>query len=133
MTQQEQNLTKTEKVKEHFKNHKEKYIVGGFGVALGVGVGFVIGHRAPAASANQKVVALKTGDVTQNVTQIVSRRGHPGTVIRCVETGEQFASIKRASELLGVSQRGISECVKGLRPSVKGLTFESLGDAVNVA
>ena len=116
-----------QKVKGHFKKHKVKYIVGGTCAVVGVGVGIYLGNKGII-----NVQLVNTGEVTQvqNIDKsinILSRRGHAGDVIRCLETGETFASQKRAAEVYGVNQGDISKHLKGKKDSVKGMTFEKVG------
>lgn len=120
----------TDKVKKHFNTHKKTYTTLGAGVLLGVSTTLIFTKTQAGNNAVQKVIAFKTGDVTQNVVQMLARRGHPGNVIRCVETGETFASQNRAAELLNLSRYGLTEHLKGCRDSVNGLHFEKLGEAV---
>lgn len=123
--------SKTSKVKAHFEKNKNSYILGGVcfltGAVAGVAVGMNMSSQT--ATATQRVIAFKTGDVTQNVIQQLTRRGHPGIVVRCVETGESFASVRRASELLNLNRAELTSHLKGLKDSVGGLTFETLGEA----
>lgn len=62
---------------------------------------------------------------TINITTEIIRRGNPGIIVRCKETGEVFGSIRRAAEATGVSANSISDCIKGVKNSVKGLSFEA--------
>lgn len=129
------------KVKEHFKRNKKVYL----GLGVDVGIGVLIGgvgagtamylKKAPEVDntnilQNQALLNIKPNIEQHNnyITQLV-RRGHPGNVVRCVETGEEFASQSRAAELLGISRQAIGECLKGKREHIKGLHFELVGDA----
>ena len=116
-----------QKVKGHFKKHKVKYIVGGVCLVAGGTIGVYLGNKGII-----NVQLVNTGEVTQvqNIDKsinILSRRGHAGDVIRCLETGETFASQKRAAEVYGVNQGDISKHLKGKKDSVKGMTFEKVG------
>lgn len=116
-----------QKVKGHFEKHKIKYIVGGTCLVAGGAVGVYLGNKGII-----NVQLVNTGEVTQvqNIDKsvnILSRRGHAGDVIRCLETGETFASQKRAAEVYGVNQGDISKHLKGKKDSVKGMTFEKVG------
>ena len=118
--------TVAQKVKGHFKKHKVKYIVGGTCAATGLAVGAYLGNKGII-----NIQLVNTGHVEQHLTidksvNILSRRGHAGDVIRCLETGETFASQKRASEVYGVNQGDISKHLKGKKDNVKGLTFEKV-------
>lgn len=116
-----------QKVKGHFKKHKVKYIVGGTCLVVGGTVGYYLGNKGII-----NVQLVNTGSVEQHQyidksVNILSRRGHAGDVIRCLETGETFASQKRAAVVYGVNQGDISKHLKGKKDNVKGLTFEKVG------
>lgn len=112
-----------EKVKTHVKNNKKVYIAAGVGVAVGAGVVLCLGDRV-----NVTQIAIGKNNVLKQTTLLV-RRGHPGFVIKCKETGEVFASQNRAAEALGVSARSIARHLKGEHPNAGGFTFENLGEA----
>lgn len=65
------------------------------------------------------------------VIQQLKRRGHPGYVVRCNETGETFASINRAATMNDISPSTIRNQICGRIPNAKGLTFTKLGEAVS--
>ena len=117
-----------QKVKGHFKKHKVKYIVGGTCAVVGVGVGVYLGNKGII-----NVQLVNTGEVTQvqNIDKsinILTRRGHAGNIIRCVETGDVFASQNRAAELLGLNKFEVSKHIRGLQDNVEGLHFEKIDD-----
>lgn len=126
--EQEQKVSKRERVVNHLKEHKTTYICAAAGAVVGAAVGVVVGSsmKSPEAVVETKGIFYKS---PVNITQIVERRGHPGYVIMCNETGEQFASIRRTAKLLGLNPSHISEHLKDLRPDVKGLTFTLIGEA----
>lgn len=83
---------------------------------------------------NVKVITdsynLKFKSPTINeVTTILARRGHPGNLLRCNETGEVFASQGRAADLMGLSRGRLSQHVNGKLDDVGGYTFEKIGEA----
>ena len=121
---------KIDRLKKHFKDNKKTYIVGGVCLVVGVGIGAVIfrGHGSLAVSNKQGIAILSPihNNIT-NTTNVV-RRGHAGNVVRCIETGEEFASQSRAAELLKVPASSLSKHLKGLSPHVKGMTFEVVDD-----
>ena len=119
-----------QKVKGHFKRNKDTYIVGGACLTAGVVIGVVVSKSVRSESddviTNVKGIFIKS-PVTTNVH--LERRGHPGNVIRCNETGEIFASQRRAAEVMGISRMALSNQLSGKVDSVKGYTFEKLGEA----
>lgn len=119
---------KIEKVKQHFTDNKKLYI----GVGIGVVVTTVVVVMFPDKGI-QIVDAFKVqvnSPTTNNVIQTnLARRGHPGNLILCNETGEVFASQNRAAELLGLSASNLSRHLKGDLAHTKGYTFTNLGEA----
>lgn len=117
-----------QKVKSHFKRNKGKYIVGGTCIVVGGTVGAYLGNRGII-----NIQLVNTGHVEQSLyidksINILSRRGHAGNIVRCVETGEVFASQNRACDLLGINRAELSNHLNGLKDDVKGLHFEKEGD-----
>ena len=113
-----------QKVKGHFKKHKVKYIVGGTCAVVGV----YLGNKGII-----NVQLVNTGEVTQvqNIDKsinVLTRRGHAGNMVRCLETGEVFASQNRACDLLGLNRSDLSNHLNGVKDEVKGLHFEKIGD-----
>lgn len=119
-----------QKVKGHFKRNKGKYIIGGVCLTAGVVIGVVVSKSVRSESddviTNVKGIFIKS-PVTTNVH--LERRGHPGNVIRCNETGEIFASQRRAAEAMGLSNIELYNQLTGRADTAKGYTFEKLGEA----
>jgi len=123
---------KLDKVKQHFKRNSKLYL----GIGIGVGVtliGGAIFAKTPSGQAAIKnVVAMNWKPTVNNTlvyTEGLERRGHPGYIVKCIETGEVFASQQRASDLLNLNPSDLSKHLNGESNHVKGLTFERLGEA----
>lgn len=115
------------KIKTHFRNNKRVYLAFGAGVGLCLVAG---GRRDVSVKSNIKYLGINSPDNSTNVvvTQL-ARRGHPGNMVRCNETGEVFASQQRAAETLGLSAGNLSQHLNSKYDHVGGLTFEKLGEA----
>lgn len=117
------------KIKKHFVDNKNLYLTG----AVCLVVGALVAKQGESANSNatMKMIAYKPQNVSQNLEQttVLVRRGHPGNVVKCVETGELFASQNRAASALGIDAAGLSRHLQGKNPHVGGLTFENLGEA----
>ena len=129
---------KTKEIKDHFARNKQLYLGLGIGLAVGVGAGAgVMAYRTMSLNASVRMIAPVSWkphlENNQIIVQSLERRGHPGYVVRCNETGEVFASIKRAAEMLDVPRTGIANHLKGNRSQVGGYTFTKLGEAVSSA
>lgn len=108
-----------QKVKNHIEKHKASYLVG-TGVVVGVAAGVVIGRGDINVIVKSKNVATGNGIVT-----VLQRRGHPGIVVRHVETGELFASMRRAREALNVTPQT-------MKKMVESGALELIGDAADL-
>lgn|SRR5512136_630616 len=115
--------TRIERLKSHIKENKKVYIVGGVCFVVGVSSTIVLCNKVRVTG----IVIGKNNTLTQ--TTILIRRGHPGNVIRCNETGEVFASQGRTASVMGINAARLSEHLSGKRDQVSGYTFEKLGEA----
>lgn len=121
-------LTRLERVKSHVQRQKRFYILGSAAVGLLGAYGLGRSHGTKA-----EVIATIKGIHYKSTNIIVTeleRRGHPGNMLVCKETGEVFASQNRACELMGLDKGNLSKHLKGETPCVKGYSFEKLGEAV---
>lgn len=106
---------------EHYQSHKEAYLVGAFfafgAVCFGAG-----------ALSGPKVIQViyKSPGAIQTVDLV--RRMHPGYRVLCKETGEQWASIRRAASIHEVSVAHFMKHLRGELPDIGGLHFENLGE-----
>lgn len=125
-----EKMTKVQKVKAHIKRNKDKYITGGVCLAVGATVGVVCSDGIKSKVSSINVILGKDNTINNItiITQQLVRRGHAGNIIKCVETGEIFASQNRAAEALDLKPSKISEFLKGKRDHVNGYTFEKIGD-----
>lgn len=116
-----------ERIKLHVVENKKYYLIGAGGIIVGA-AGMYFFRNPQVITKNVSLLSYKP---TQSNTVIVSltRRGHPGNIVRCLETGEAFASQKRAAIATGVSPGNLSRHLSGKLPHVKGLHFENLGEA----
>lgn len=122
-------MNKLDKIRTHISENRKVYIAAGVGVAVGavaVGAGLYGRQIIVNDALNVSVNSPKTNIVIANL----ARRGHPGNIIRCVETGEVFASQNRAAEAMEISASTLARHLKGLRDHVGGNTFEYIQEAV---
>jgi hypothetical protein len=125
---------KVEEVKAHIRTHRQKYIFAGscvLSAAAGAGAMKVLGAEQIAIVDSIKLTLLSWKSPTTNtITQLLVRRGHPGNVVQCLETGEVFASQNAAAVSMGLNPGEVSKQVRGLIPDVRGHTFMMLGEAI---
>ena len=126
---------------EHYYRHEMLYK----GIAIGAGATLLVvgavhyrslyvltkngGAGALSLIASDEAVVNAAGRDLYVIQQL-KRRGHPGYVVRCNETGETFASQNRAAETLGVSPSALSLHLRGDRQRAGGYTFTKLGEAL---
>jgi len=125
-------MRKENKVIAHMKKYKYHYITGLGLFLIGVIVGLIL-KKPPITIVNQivkdsKMVIAQTGN--NSIAQMLVRRGHPGFIIRCKETGETFASINRAAEMFGTSATRLRSHLAGKTANIFGYTFEKLGEMI---
>lgn len=89
----------TQKIKSHIQTHKVKYAF-----AAGITVGVLVSPKVIQ-------VAYKSPNAAQ-IAQL-TRRMHPGLVIRNKETGEVAASMRRMAAIDGLSYSALYKMVKG--------------------
>jgi hypothetical protein len=115
-----------EKVKNHFRENKGTYIACGITAAISGGSAYL----AASAKVSQKAIVIgKDNQVHLEQITVLARRGHPGFIIKCNETGELFASISRAAEMMNLSRPNLTKHLQGKHDNVGGFTFSNLGEA----
>lgn len=118
---------------EHIKRNKNVYIFGAIALVGGLVLGTYLGRTSAGQKAVAKTIQILSWKPVAHTTLIqeihLERRGHPGNIVKCLETGEVFASQNRAADLLGVSRTSLSNRLKGLSESASGFHFEKLGEA----
>ena len=129
-------MSKIESIKNHVREHKKAYVVGGTVAAVGVaaGVGYILGVRTTPKNVDTLVAPSNTINglawkPTQTIEVVVEALGDPGNIIQDLTTGTIYASQNQAARELGVNAARISEHLAGKIPHVKGHTFEFLGKA----
>lgn len=124
-------MTKIEKFKQHMQEHRVTYIASSVSVVTGFGVAVAIGLTR--VDLIQIIDAFKlqiNSPTTNEITTTLLRRGHPGNIVKCLETGEVFASQGRTALVMGISPGTLSKHLSGKISDAGGYTFTVLGEAV---
>ena len=125
--------TQTNKIKQHFKNHKETYIAGSVCLATGVVIGAVT-ILVVKKGGNQTTVAEMTNVIAwkpkQTIDVYVEALGDPGNIIQDLTTGTIYASQGQAARALGAYPSDMSKHLAGQKDSVRGHIFKKLGKAI---
>jgi hypothetical protein len=120
---------KIERAKAHLRENKKVYIAGGTGLVVGAAGVLLFGTEQIVIVDAIKVQLGWKSPTTNNITTLLVRRGHPGYVVRCNETGELFASQNRAASMMGINPSAISQQLSGKYEKANGYTFTKLGEA----
>lgn len=120
-------MSNVEQIKNHFKRHKDTYLVGGACLATGVVIGVVVMLQKNSTLIDvSSIRVLSSGD---NNTFIVAANGDPGNVVRCLENNVLYPSQNAAAKALNVDKATVSRHLNGVLPDVKGIHLERLGKA----
>jgi hypothetical protein len=119
-----------DKARKHAKRHQKLYCFGAGVMITSVTVFVFRSGGSLGGLQNTAFLVLRNRQTINNViiTQL-ERRGHPGYIVKCNETGEVFASIARGAEAMGVNRGNLSSHLSGKLPHVGGNTFQILGEA----
>lgn len=118
---QEDTPRKFERVKRHVKKNKERYLIGASCLAAGYLLRPQVMNVVDAFNIKYK------SPTTTTIVTILERRACKEPIpVRCVETGEVFASIRRAGDVLDIPRQLISDQIRDKIPSANGLRFEAV-------
>lgn len=122
---------KIEKVKHHLAENRRVYIASSVSVLAGFAAAAAIGLTR--VDLIQIIDAFKlqiNSPTTNEITITLIRRGHPGYIVKCLETGVTYASQNHAAAQNGISPGHLSKHLSGAIPHLKGLHFERVAEAV---
>lgn len=123
-------MSRIQDTKQHIHENYKVYIAAGVGLVVGAAAVYLAGENQSVTVDSWKIELFKwKSPTTNNVETVLIRRGHPGNVIRCNETGELFASQNRAAQVMNVDPSRLSRHLNGLIDNAGGYTFTNLGDA----
>lgn len=120
----EEKQTFGQKVKGHFKRHKNKYITGGV-VALAGATCYYIGRRTGGVKTIPTINNIVSPVFNNNNN--VNMGGYSHKLVKCLETGQIWETVKDAAEAAGVSVPLMSKHVNGKCEHVKGNHYEIIG------
>ncbi|HMR72606.1 MAG TPA: helix-turn-helix domain-containing protein [Candidatus Saccharibacteria bacterium] len=118
---------------EHIKRNKKVYIFGAIALVGGLVLGTYLGRTSAGQKAVAKTIQILSWKPVAHTTLIqeihLERRGHPGNIVKCLETGEVFASQNRAADVFGIPKSTLSKHLDGLSDHARGFHFERLAEA----
>lgn len=121
MPEEAREPTKYQKVKQHLKDNRKTYLVGASCLATGCLLRPQVVNIIDVFNVKYK------SPTTTTVLTILERRACKEPIpIRCIDTGEVFASIRRAGDVLNIPRQLISDQLRGKIPSANGFRFEGV-------
>lgn len=119
-------MSKIETVKNHVRENKKAYIIGGSAAAAGIAAGLILGYRGQISIANPAVINYKP--VANTVQVQMTRPGPKAFVVQCVETQEVWPSIRQAAKDLGIDRGALAKHLAGEYASAAGKTFTKVAE-----
>lgn len=132
-------MTVFEKVKKHLEDNKDVYILIAIGVSAAAFTTIIMRERIPLFNSapenstefNIRPLTFLSRNVDQSthIVNVVERegRGHPGYIIRCLETKELFPSQTKTAEVFGGNSTSLTGHLQGKFPDFCGYHFERVG------
>ena len=120
-------------IKKHLQENKRVYLVGAGCLVVGAAGALMLTRSDARVTVDAwKFIEFKwKSPTTNNIMQtVMERRGHPGYVVRCLETGKKFASQNQAASEMGLNAGNLCSHLNGKYAHVQGFTFERLGEAI---
>jgi hypothetical protein len=116
-----------EKIKNHIKEHKTAYILGGVGLGLAVFTCTSMRGRNIEVRPFSMLSKLENSQNT-NIVSVLERsgRGHPGYLIRCKELNQTYPSQIKTAEIFGGAASILSDHINGKLPDFCGYHFERI-------
>lgn len=132
-------MSKIESIKNHVRENKKAYIIGGTAVGVGaaVGVGYILGVRTTPKDVETLITPSNTINgpawkPVQTIEVYVEALGDPGNIIQDLTTGTIYASQGQAARALGVQPARVSDHLNGRLADVGGHILQKLGKAAVV-
>jgi hypothetical protein len=134
MYNKEENITFWNRIKSNINQYKDYYISTAI-LIFGIGSGFIIGYNMHSIHIYKNDLMESTNGTIKNMINSTDNssitvnnfQGHLSKIIRCVETGEIWPSIREAADDLDIKATDISKVVNGHSNSAGGMHFEVLG------
>lgn len=130
-----------EKIKTHIYKHRVVYSCSVTAVVV-AGITFIVmrGRYAEIKRVSDEDLILNklfvrpfnflsnNNDINANIITVIERegRGHPGYIVRCLETGEVFLSQTQAAIVMEIPATVISDHLRGKFDHANGYHFERI-------
>lgn len=117
-------IENTEQIKNHFKKHKETYLVGGACLATGVALGVLVRHAGNTSS----MTRLFSPGANNLIQVSIPKPGNSGNMIYCEMLDTYFPSQNAVAKALGENKGAISQILNAKRPDVKGYGLKKIAE-----
>ncbi len=118
------------KAKKHLQENRKVYIGTSAGLVAGVAATVFVHNNGACNILNSFNFNWKS----TNIGIIMPERlGHPGWVIRCLETDKIFPSQNNAAKIMNLNEGNLSHHLNGKNDNVGGFHFERLCEAEAIA
>jgi hypothetical protein len=115
-----------EKIKQHFKDNKNVYTIGGICLVVGGVAGVLSSTKSVQVVDNFNI---KYKSPTSNVVEVTMIRPGPKSfVVQCLETQKTWPSLRSAAKDLGINPGELSKHLKGEVGSIDGKDFTKLAE-----
>lgn len=122
-------MSRIEKFKQHFVDHKQTYIGVGIGVLIGGATVYLVSNKGQVNLINSGNWFNWKSNFEATVHQInIPAPGNHGNVIQCLETGHIYPSQNAAARELNIPQGNISKQLNGYMDTANGLTFQKIAE-----
>lgn len=124
---------KYQQVKQHLEANKTTYLIGAGGLVVGVGIGLLLKQR-PTQIINMVAPEIKpiiNPVIAPVFDNTINNGGYTRKIIRCLETGEMWPSMKDAASSTGSTLQRMSNHIHGRNPHLHGLHYVIEGLSAN--
>lgn len=130
-------MSKIEKIKNHLKEHKREYLIGGSCLVGGVLIGAMVKRpiyiqanaALPPTTVNVNTPVNNNIPVHNNIRldNSVAMGGYTSKIVKNMNTGELYGSVSDAAAAAGVSLTTMSKHINGKTDHVYGDIYEIIG------
>lgn len=125
--EQEQKISKKERIVNHLKEHKTTYICAAAGAVAGAAVGVVaVSLRSPKMPEINVPIVNNNTPVFNNVNTN-NMGGYSTKMVECVETGQIWKTVKDAAAAAGVDPAVMSKHLNGRQRDIFDLHYTIIG------
>lgn len=122
-------MSKIENIKNHVRENKKVYIVGGVCFLAGVATTIIVVKKAD-VEISPKIQQILSYKPHATLEVYVEALGDPGNIVQDTTTGTIYASQNQAAKALGTTPSRMSSHLKGDLEHIDGHVLVKLGKAM---